>query len=363
MGAVLSYCPDLDEVLDRLRRLYVERSQEIVLALMKLPSRTLEEFAGTHEGGFCEYPDPRERIRFWDAYLGERSVIRDDSVPSAYLTEMDQGLYGGLVGGDARFLCDASIGWISSMVAPILEDWSEFDRLAFDPECEWWRRYLRQLDVFAEGSRGKFGISHFILINGLNFVFELFGATRAYMDLIERPEMVGRAVEFALELNLRVQNAFFSKAPLIEGGTCSNMVHWMPGRIISESVDPFHMTSVDYFERWGRDVLEGTFSHFDGGVLHIHGNGRHLLEAVSSVKGLKAINLGDDRGYPAAFEVLGELRQRTADVPLVVSVGFKDFRRALQEHRLVGGVLYQVSRAPDLEAANRCMDLVREYKA
>ena len=38
-------------------------------------------------------------------------------------------------------------GWISSMVAPLLSDWSELDTLAFDPEHPWFRRYLAMLDA------------------------------------------------------------------------------------------------------------------------------------------------------------------------------------------------------------------------
>ena len=362
MAFPLSYCPDGETVLRRLRRLYEERAGGIALASMDVPSAALAAYAKERKAGFCDYPDPDERIRFWDAYLAERTGVRDDSVPSVYLAEMDQGLYGGLIGGEAQFIFDPDTGWISSMVAPILKDWSEFAQLAFDPDHKWFRRYLRQLDIFVEASRGKFGVSHFILINGLNFLFELFGATRTYLDLIERPEMVRKAVDFAFDLNAKVQDAFFERAPLLEGGTCSNMVQWIPGRIISESVDPFHMTSVEYFEKWGRGVLERIFARYDGGVLHIHGNGRHLLEAVSSVKGLKAIFLGDDKGFPPAFEIVESVRQRVGDMPLILGVSFPDFRRALESHRLTRGVFYQVSAVPDVDAANRCMDLVREYR-
>ncbi len=362
MGFPLSYCPGGAEVLSRLRSLYEQRAQDIVLASMQPPSAALKEFAEKNPAGYCQYPDPGERVRFWDAYLRERISIGDDSIPSAYLSEMDQGLYGGLVGGEVRFLCDPDTGWISSMVPPILGDWSEFERLSFSQEHEWFQRYLRQLEIFVEAARGKFGISHFILINGLNFVFELVGATNTYLSLLDQPDMVRRAIEFAFDLNLQVQNTFFEKVPLLEGGTCSNMVQWIPGRIISESVDPFHMTAVDYFEQWGRETLERILAQFDGGVLHIHGNGRHLLEAVSTVRGLKAIYLGDDRGFAPAFEILGQLKRRTGDLPLVVSVEFGDFWSALQAHRLIGGVFYQVSQAPDLASAHRGMDLVREYK-
>lgn len=363
MEFALSYCPDGREVLNRLQCLYEKRPQDMVAASMVLPSAALREFAERHPPGFCEYPDPCERIRFWDACLREQIAVHDDSVPSAYLSEMDQGLYGGMVGGDVRFLSNPDMGWISSMVPPVLHDWSEFERLSLDPNERWFRLYLKQMDIFVERARGKFGISHLILISGLNFVFELFGATETYSFLIEQPQVVQEAIDFAFELNLRVQNAFFDRVPLVEGGTCSLMLQWAPGRIILESVDPFHMTSVNYFERWGREPLERVFSQFDGGALHIHGNGRHLLEAVSTVRGLKAIWLGDDRGFPPAFAILEEIKRKTGDVPLIVAVEFEEFRKALKGHRLTGGTFYVVGNVPDTETANRCMDSVRRYRA
>jgi len=362
MAFPLSYCTGGFETLRRLRSLYEERRQDIILASMQVPSLALCDFAAKHPAGYCEYPDPRERIEFWDAHLRERMPIGDDSIPVAYLSEMDQGLYGGLLGGEVRFLCDPATGWISSMVPPLLRDWTEFAQLSFSRDHEWFRRYFRQLDIFVEAARGRFGISHFILINSLNLVFELVGATKTYITLLEQPEMIAKALALAFDLNLMVQNTFFGRVSLLEGGTCSNMVQWIPGRIISESVDPFHMTSVAYFERWGREPLEKMFAQFDGGVAHIHGNGRHLLEAVSSVKGLKALYLGDDKGFPSAFEVLPQLKRRVGDLPLVVGAEYGDFWQALQEQRLVGGVFYRVSGVPDVETANRCMDLVHEYK-
>ena len=362
MSPSLAYCPRAGEVLERLRRLYAQRCQDLILAAMQVPSRALAAFAATHPGGYCEYPDPQERARFWDAYLGERAEVEDDSIPSAYLSEMDQGLYGGLLGGEVRFLCDPQTGWISSMVPPILRDWTDFDKLAFRPDHPWFRRYLRQLDVFAQAAEGKFGISHFILISGLNFVFELVGATRTYFDLIDRPEAIGRAIQLGSEVNLVVQKAFFSRVPLLEGGTFSNMVQWVPGQVVSESVDPFHMTSVEYFERWGRQNLERIFACFDGGVLHLHANGRHLLGAVASVPGLRAVCLADDVGYQPAFQYLGQAKRIAGDLPLVVSVEYPQFSAALDEGRLAGGVFYRVHGVPDVSTANRCMDRVRAYR-
>jgi len=363
MSFPLAYCPHGADVLQRLRALYEQRDQGIVLAAMDVPALAQALAAELPPSGFCEYPDVHRRARYWDARLRQHTDLLDDAIPCAYLSEMDQGLYGALVGGDAHFLSDPDSGWVSSMVAPILRDRSQLDDLSFSTDSEWFQRYVRQMQIFVEAARGKFGISHVIVVNGLNFVFELVGATTTYELLIDEPEWVLRAIDFAHKLALTVQNAFFEHVPLLENGTCSNMVQWMRGRIISESVDPFHMTSVAYFEQWGRDVLERIFAQFDGGVLHIHGNGRHLLEAVASVRGLKAIYLGDDIGFPKAFDVLDQIQRDTGDMPLVLSVPFDSFNEALLGHRLAGGVFYLVSSVPDVETANRCMDRVRGYRA
>ena len=358
----LRYCPNGWQRMERLRNLYDRRMQDRIYARMEVPMEALRLFAERYPGGPTGRPELDDRITFWDALFAERLTINDDSIPSAYLSEFDQGLYGGIVGGHVRFMAHPDNGWISSMVPPLIKEWSDLEKLSVNPQGDFYQYYLRALDVFRRGAEGKFGISHLIVIDSLNFVFELFGGSRTYLELIDNPQRVQQAVDFAYQLNVDVQRRFFEAIPLLAGGTCSNMVEWIPGRIVSESVDPFHMTSVDYFERWGREPADRMLTTFDGGVLHIHGNGRHLLEAVSSLRGLKALELGDDKDIPAAFSVLGALKRRTGDLPLVVRVGFPDFLAALRSRRLLGGIMYNVLDVPDAVTANRVMDLVRAYR-
>jgi hypothetical protein len=347
----------------RLCRLYARQAQDRIFASFDLPSPTLADLAASHSEGFCPEPDPNERIRFWDALCSERKNLHDDSLPVAYLSEFDQGLYGGLVGGDVQFMLTPQTGWVSSMVKPILTDWSQADRLRFDPNHPWFYKYLRQLVLFRDGARGRFGISHCILIDGLNFVFELVGATETYLALFDRPETVRRAIDFAFDLNVKVQEAFFETVGLFHGGTFSNFAQWLPGRIVSESLDPFHMTSVEDFEIWGRPNAQRMFDHFDGGVLHIHANGRHLLEAACTLRGLQAIYMLNDRGFPTSFEIIDELKRCAGDVPLTVDAPWGDFCGRLNRRELPGGVFYRVTGAPQAASANQCMNEVIHYRA
>jgi hypothetical protein len=359
----LSYKPNLRDVQARLQSLYAREAGDRIFATMTIPSAAIAQFAQTYLHGECRDPELAERTRFWDDFLREKALLEDDSMPSAYLSEFDQGLYGGLFGAEVRFMADPGTGWISSMVPPLLANWSEFDRLRFDPAHPWWQRYLRQIELFVEASRGKWGISHFILIDALNFVFELIGATRTYLSLDEHPEMVRRAIDFAFDLNVKVHETFFEKVPSLDGGTFSNFAQWVPGRIVSESLDPYHMTSVAYFERWGREPAERIMNHFDGGVIHIHANGRHLLEAASTLRGLKAILLADDLGFPSAFDIVDQLTARLDGMPACVFAPYESFVDRLRGHTLPGGVLYKVCRVPDVDSANRLMEEVRAYRA
>jgi hypothetical protein len=122
------------------------------------------------------------------------------------------------------------------------------------------------------------------------------------------------------------------------------------------------MTSAAYFEKWGRDPVERIFDAFDGGVIHIHGNGRHLLEAASTIRGLKAILLMDDLGFPKAFDKLRDLQSQTGDMPLAVFADCDNFVERLRRHDLPGGVLYQVKNVPNAATANDLMKEVRDYR-
>jgi hypothetical protein len=366
---IIAYKNNAEDVIQRLTGLVEGRARDQIFAAFVLPSKAMKQFKQQYtESFFSEYPDPRERMDFWDRHLEGRTLLEDDSIPYAYPSEFDQGLYGGMLGGDVRFLAMAedgwvSSGWISSMVPPLLEDWSELDSLSFDESNRWFQRYRTQLHLMVERAEGKFGISHLILIDSINFVFELVGATNTYLSMQDNPAVVHRAVEFAYHINLRVHDTFFDIVPLLRGGTCSWVLPWIPGKIVCESVDPFHMTSLDWYEEWGRDPIERIFGAYDGGVIHIHANGRHLIERVCDLKGLKGILMVDEKDYRPSFDMLDELERLTGDVPMSVYANYEDFLRKLDQHTLPGNTFYHVMGAEDADSVNRCMEKVRKYRA
>ena len=350
------------EVLKRLCNLYSGGSADRICAKMDIINPVIEQYKKENTDGEVEYPDMEKRAVFWENMLPVYSELEDDSIPSCYLSELDEGLYGGLVGADIRFINDASTGWVSSMAIPFVKDLNETDKFTLDDKNLWFQRYIKQLMMFMERAGGKFGISHFILINGLNFLFEIRGATNTYYDVLENPEKARAVMDFSFKLNLWVQETFFNTVELYDGGTCSNMAQWVPGRVVSESLDPFHLTSVDFFEEWGKGQIERMFRNFDGGVIHIHSNGHHLIESASGIKRLKCIYMIDEQFNTPVCQKLNDIVYKRGSIPLVVNIPSEVFEEKLLKKELPANIFYHVNGISDIVTANKLMKEVKSYR-
>lgn len=360
----MEYKKNYPEVKRRLASLYAREAPDRIFARFSIPTDYIHAYTSQFPEGETPYPDMDSRISFWDGLLAQMTDLQDDSVPAAYLSELDEGLYAAVTGSKIAFSVDRDTGWISSMSYPLSEQDLANINLSVQRQGIWYQRYLAQLARFKEASRGKYGVSHFILIDGMNFLFEIRGATQAYLDVLETPELAQKLMDCAFALNVEIQEQYFKTIGLFEGGTVSNFAGWIPGRIVSESVDPFHLASPEFYQRWGRDNVQKMFDHFDGGVLHLHTNGHHLLKEVSALRGLKAVLLLEEKTAPIApWQKLQELRDDANGVPLAVPIGFDAFERMLFSGDLPGNMLYCVDGAPNAQCVNDLMKKVREYRA
>jgi len=351
-------------VVERMLELFEGRGKDKIYAKIELPSKALSDYKIQYPENEMEYPDPQKRAAFWDEYLKETILLEDDSLPMAYMSEFDEGLYAALLGGEIRFMNNQDWGWISSMCVPFVKSAEELRNLKFDTDSKWAKVYIDQLKFYAKHSIGKYGISHFILIDGLNLIIELRGATNMYYDCLDAPDTVEWFLSFAREINYWVQDRFFDTIGLYKGGTVSNMGQWIPGRIVSESFDPFHMAGPEFFLEWGATNAEEIFSHYDGGLCHIHsGNGQHLLPLVSELKGLKLIVMFDEEWNSfKSFHRLEEIDKGRKEIPVSISMPCEIFREKLKRHELPGNAFYNIQGVSSIDEGNRLMELVRDYR-
>jgi len=330
---------------------------------MVTPNPALQEYKESNIAGVVDYPDLGKRLEFWDSYLSYFSQLEDDSIPHAYFSEFDQGLYGGLMGASVSFLNDPDTGRITSMTAPLWDDLSPSESLKLPQPGElWYDRMINQFDTYANACKGSYLCSHFICVAAMNLLFELRGATNAFLHMINEPDDMNKVLEYSIDLNVLVQDAFFERVGLFDGGTASNMLQWAPGKVISESVDPFHLTGPKEFEQFGRKYLERMISHYDAAVIHLHANGYRLLPQISTIDNVCAIRLIDDPYNPRAIDQIDKLLPQSGGIPLVVQLPFERFTGLLKKNELPGNVFYRVLGVPTVDVANRTMEAVRDYK-
>jgi hypothetical protein len=251
------------------------------------------------------------------------------------------------------------------MSVPFIKDVNDLQSLSLDKNCHWAETLKKQLSFYADYAKDKFGVSHFILIDGLNLLLELRGATNMYYDCIDAEEDVRSFMDFARDLNCWVQDTFFDTIGLYGGGTVSNMGQWIPGRIVSESIDPYHMASPDFFYQWGLKGIEEMFSRYDGGVFHIHsGNGLHLVPLAAKVKGVKMISFIDENWNSfKAYQSLNEIDAERGGIPIGISVPYHVFKEKLDKHELPGNVLYTITGVDSEKTANGLMKQVKSYRS
>jgi len=303
-------------------------------------------------------PDDSNYISFLNK-CNAFSEMDDDSFPYYYLNDFDEAIYAVLFG--ARSVFSDMGDRVSSISYPFILDYDEVKNFKLNENHLWIQRLKCRLEYCARHLKGIIGISDFINISGLNFAVAIRGATEAYMAVIEEPEKMKCVINFSVDLNIWLREIFYNIIGLQNGGSYI-FNQWFPGKIINESVDAYHMTSADTFDEYGKDSLEKIFTHFDGGVLHLHGNGRHLLKSVSALKGLKLLNLGDDEPFPRAHDVLDDLSEKRGKVPIHLSIPYDVFIKRFKANDLPGNILYSIYEIPDNIDKQTLIDEIRAYK-
>ena len=197
----------------------------------------------------------------------------------------------------------------------------------------------------------------------MNFVVEARGATRAFLDTFDHPDAIRLLMDFAFDLAVLLQERVLDAVDAFMGGSFTFTGSWAPGRVVSFSVDAYHLAGPEFYYQWGEPHLQRLLDYFAGGALHVHSNGRRLLPHVSKLRNLVCIQMADEANDPRSYDMIEEIIAQTGDTPIAVGCQRAEFERDLDAHRLPCGVLYHVLGVSSVEEGNRLMDKVRAYSA
>lgn len=269
-----------------------------------------------------------------------------------------ESLWSGLMGGEILFSGTDNATW-SHCPEPPVKDLAAFEFPPLDETNRWYRAAVEITKLFAERLPPLCDVTPFIFLDCMNLLVELRGAANAYLDLYDHPDLVSRFMDWSVEVNEQFYEAQATLLrPFVNKVFGDHPYAAMSAACIPMmSVDAYGMCSVETYRTTGLEQHRRIVARHGGGSLHLHGNGRHLCEAVASIEGLSSCHMGDDVGYPPAWTIAGELKARMAPVPISLVIPREAFVEKLRDGSLPRGIQYSLT-ARSREEAEQIMSEV-----
>lgn len=343
------------------------RLEDGILAIISVPEHSVKP-AGTKKTGQAKVRKCMTLKEIEESISRKMQSIKSfrdslsDIIPTVYPTRyFGESIWSGFFGSKITFSGTEFSTW-SFCKEPPIKDLTQFDFPAVSPDNRWFQEILKVTQYFAENIEPICDITPFIFMDCLNLLTELRGASAAFTDIYDYPEILERFMNWSVDVNMQV---FEAQANILKNFTGKvygehPFEKYAYSRIPNLSVDAYGMCKPDIYKKWGLEQHQRIVSHYGGGRLHIHANGRNLCEPVSRIKGLNYCDMNDDAGFPKACDIIDELKKRMSPVPITLRIPKQKFLTGLHNRTLPGGVLYKLS-ADSLEEANEIMRKVFEY--
>jgi hypothetical protein len=336
------YKPNLDESVDRFQKLWSREAMDRVLVKIDIQ----DPDSPTVMNAMARVPDYGEMVDEWEkGFLLNRDVA-DDNLPVVY-GELGGYIIGGFLG--------AEVSWGAGGAYPekLIRDMKRYrEFLKFNEENEYFRMQINYIKYLAERSKGKFGFTEMITIDGLNFLDCVRGGD-AYTDLFDYPQEITQIMGFGSDLNIKLVRMQRSLIETYRGGRFNFYQIWTPGETIFISVDAYGQCSPGVFEKFGRKYVQRMVDEFHGGWLHVHSDAMRLLPNYITMRGLVAIGLEDWIKPPRAIDHINEIIEITGDVPLMINIEKNELLAMMEAKTLPGNVLYWVGGVRNEDEANR----------
>ncbi len=289
--------------------------------------------------------------------------LLSDHLPGAYPTaSFGESVWCGFFGAPITFAGTRSYTW-SYCAEPPLKDYGSFPFQPLDPSNRWYRAMLDVTAYCVAHLPAICDMCAFVFMDCLNLLVELRGSTAAYLDIYEHQEDLARFLDWSVEVNCQL---FDEQSALMRDFTAAAFDNhpfhrYSAACIPNLSVDAYGLCRAEVYRQSGLDQHRRIVERYGGGRLHIHGNGRHLCDLIPGLGNLTSCFMGDDVGYPPAWTLVRELRDRMSPVPVEVSMPRDAFVDGLRRRTLPAGVFYRVG-AESVEDANRIMNDVFNYR-
>ncbi len=190
----------------------------------------------------------------------------------------------------AFFGCELEFGEETSWSVPILDDWSQVDKVRFSEDNVYWRKILEITDALLAAGKGKFYTGITDLHPGADAIAAFRDPMRLNFDMVERPEQVKSLLRYVTDVYLRVYDCYHDKLRAARQPICTWAGIVSTKRWLVPSNDFSCMISPRMFRDVFLESIAEECRHYEAALYHLDGPGalKHL-DALLEIPELTAI--------------------------------------------------------------------------
>lgn len=233
-----------------------------------------------------------------------------------FFVNFGPGVLHGCIGGEADFT-RIDTTWFPQF----LTDLSEFTALRFDPKGKWWTAIERATNALMEEMGEELIVSFTDLGGAADILASAVGTEQLLLEVIERPELIKKAVDHCHELWMQAYEANYQMFV----GRQDVTTPWWPvlsrGRTYMTQCDFNAMISPRVFSDLFANELGDIYKSLDNGCYHLDGIGTEVhVPAMLALEGLHCIQWVPEPGTSALkhTKMLREIQEAGVNITFFI---------------------------------------------
>ncbi|MDR2843023.1 MAG: hypothetical protein LBV57_00055 [Candidatus Symbiothrix sp.] len=235
---------------------------------------------------------PEDFLDDQETLLREGETIDDDIFRGACPAQM-------LMWGDAILGSSMRVLPGNVVAEPMNLSWEEIDKIGFDRNSPWCKKYIEFIDVLVKSSAGKYPITHGMLNGPMDYAVTFRGHEQAVMDLLIDPEHISAFLERMGDFFIDITKEAWEHIPLFCGGYYDAQYNlWAPESIARLQEDSVAVMSPDLYGQYLKAVDARISSHFGSAFMHLHATSMMVLDQMLDIPTLHCFEINNDVGGP-----------------------------------------------------------------
>ncbi len=214
---------------------------------------------------------------------GESHDFIGEAIPGYYL-EFGPDTFAAFLGADLEYDATSNTTWC----LPFVEEWDDVE-LSFQRSGKWWQLTEAFIRAVRAQCDGKVLIVPPTLVGNLDALSAVRGAAQLFVDMVEEPEKIHRALEAVARAHTEVMKAYAELLDWDEWGSLNIEGTYTLGRHSRPQCDAACMISQAMFREFVLPALEHEAADQDAVVFHLDGPG--ALHHVETLCGMRRLDM------------------------------------------------------------------------